>query len=109
MPTKLIAHRGEHLLGKAVFLARAKARVERCRQNFGRYGLFQGGGPGSVLFATGLRLQQEPRGFYLVTQGVISFFDTPYSTNGANYSFGQTEVSVRLMAGYYFRKPLYNE
>lgn len=94
--------------------------------NFGRYelslpidfsiglkfpegGIFQGGGPGSVLFATGLRLQQEPRGFFLVTQGMVNFFDTPYSANGANYSFGQTEVTVRLMAGYYFRKPLYNE
>lgn len=72
-------------------------------------GIFQGGGPGSVLFATGLRLQQEPRGFFLVTQGMVSFFDTPYSANGANYSFGQTEVTVRLMVGYYFRKPLYNE
>ncbi len=94
--------------------------------NFGRYelslpidfslglkfpegGIFQGGGPGSVLFAAGLRLQQEPRGFFLVTQGMFSFFETPYSANGADYAFGQTEVTVRLMAGYYFRKPLYNE
>jgi len=72
-------------------------------------GIFQGGGPGAVLFATGLRLQQEPRGFFLVTQGLVSFFDTPYSVSGADYSFGQTEISVRLMAGYYIRKPLYNE
>lgn len=76
---------------------------------FPQGGIIQGGGPGAVLFATGLRLQQEPRGFFVVMQGMVNFFDTPYTVGNADYSFGQTEVTLRLSAGYYFRNTLYNE
>lgn len=76
---------------------------------FPQGGIFQGGGPGAVMLAAGLRLQQEPRGFFVSTQGMVNFFDTPYSVGGANYTFGQTEITVRVMAGYYFRNTLYNE
>lgn len=76
---------------------------------FPQGGIIDGGGPGAVLLGMGLRLQQEPRGFYLQTQGLVQFFDTSYSIGSANYSFGQTDVGLRVMAGFYFRDTIYNE
>lgn len=72
-------------------------------------GLFDGGGPGAVLLAAGLRLGFEPRGAFATAQGVLNFYDTPYSAAGAKYSFSQLDVALRLMVGYYFRNPVYHE
>ena len=73
-------------------------------------GIFaSGAGPGGVFFGAGARLQFEPRGAFLTTQGVVNFHDTPYTANGATYSFSQVEIALRIMVGYYFRTPVYNE
>lgn len=77
--------------------------------NFPQGGVFDGSGPGSVLLALGLRLQREPRGPFATLQGVVMSYSTDYESTGNKYSFSQTEVALRIMAGYFFKTPTYNE
>src|SRR5689334_1831829 len=51
MAAEAEAHGGEQLLAEGVFLARAKAREQRRRQNLGGHGLFDGGFDGPAAFA----------------------------------------------------------